>query len=343
MRLTSDRVCTAAGDRVPGPRSYALLAPVEFPWRAAIDAVEEVGSYDSYSLSLDLTRNGLVCGPSSGLNLRGLHQLLEKRRAAGTLGELAGPDGEVHCVFLCCDLPYQYVNEYFDKLGAAYFAPIDNEVRCDRPLPVGPRLRLTTSQELLGVDTHRYDERWERTAADALDDFYGVDEAAMGDALRLAPRLATGDGGVELDGLVRRKPGTAVIDLREAADFARFHLPGSANVPLVRADAAGPFSDAAALAALWRRLEAAFAPPRPELAAAQRAQRVLLLCYDGDSARVATSVLRARGCAADSVRGGFRALACAAAPPQGAPWLQLSCDGRPGPPAVAQAVESASS
>lgn len=123
------RVCTAAGDRVPGPRSYALLSPVEFPWRTAVDQVEEVGSRESYSLSLDLTRNGLVCGPSSGLNLQGLYQLVGKRKAQGTLAELAGPDGEVHCVFLCCDLPYQYVNEYFDKLGEAYFAPVNNKVR----------------------------------------------------------------------------------------------------------------------------------------------------------------------------------------------------------------------
>ena len=64
-------VCTAAGDRVPGPRSLALMSPVEFPWRKAIDALEEVGSVDSYALSLALTRQGLICGPSSGFNLKG--------------------------------------------------------------------------------------------------------------------------------------------------------------------------------------------------------------------------------------------------------------------------------
>ena len=26
-------------------------------------------------------------------------------------------EGETHVVFLCCDLPYQYIGEYFDKLG----------------------------------------------------------------------------------------------------------------------------------------------------------------------------------------------------------------------------------
>lgn len=122
-------VCTAPGDRVPGPRSFALMKPVEFPWKEAVDSIEEVTSPDSFSLSLDLCREGIVCGPSSGFNLQGLFQMLEKRKAADTLGELRGPDGSIHCVFLCCDLPYQYIGEYFDKLGSEKFHPITNEVR----------------------------------------------------------------------------------------------------------------------------------------------------------------------------------------------------------------------
>ena len=142
-QLISHSVCTAAGDRVPGPRSYALLAPVEFPWRKAVDQIEEVGSADSYSLSLELIRNGLVCGPSSGFNLQGLYQMLAKRKSDGTMNDIKGADGQVHCVFLCCDLPYQYVNEYFDKLGAQHFPAMKNEVSnilCDCPVLTETRL-----------------------------------------------------------------------------------------------------------------------------------------------------------------------------------------------------------
>lgn len=121
-------VCTAPGDRVPGPRSYALLQPVEFPWRSAVDHVEHVGSQHSYSLSLDLCRQGLIAGPSSGFNLQGLYQFLDQRIAAGNLDELADDSGEIHCVFVCCDLPYQYIDEYFAKLGPEYFPAIHNEV-----------------------------------------------------------------------------------------------------------------------------------------------------------------------------------------------------------------------
>lgn len=35
---------------------------------------------------------------------------------------------------------------------------------------------------------------------------------------------------------------------------------------------------------------------------------VLVICYNGDTARVATSVLRAKGIEADSLRGGYQAL-----------------------------------
>ncbi|KAK2600295.1 hypothetical protein QQS21_004936 [Conoideocrella luteorostrata] len=269
-------VCTAAGDRVPGPRSFALLAPVEFPWKAAVDHIEEVGSHDSYSLSLDLIREGLVCGPSSGFNLKGLFQFIEKRKAEGDLSQLAGPDGEIHCAFLCCDLPYQYVSEYFDKLGETFFPSIKNE-------------------ELLGVDTYRYDEAWEKDAAEALITFFGGSKAVSSDILlHNSP--------------ARPKSDMTIIDLRQAADFEEFHVPGSTNIPFVQEDQGSPFSDPKVLKTLWTRLEETFKVPNQELQSLIHGKRVLLLCYDGDSSRVANSVLRSKGYETESIRGGYKVL-----------------------------------
>jgi cysteine synthase len=104
------------------------MGEVEFPYLAAHDALEEVGATDSYSLSLDLTRQGIVCGPSSGFTLKGLFQRIEKFKQEGRLSQLAGPDGEIHCVFMCSDLPFQYLSEYFEKLGPEKFSPIRNQV-----------------------------------------------------------------------------------------------------------------------------------------------------------------------------------------------------------------------
>ena len=42
--------------------------------------------------------------------------------------DLAQGDSEIHCVFICCDLPYQYLDDYFVKLGESYFHPIQNSV-----------------------------------------------------------------------------------------------------------------------------------------------------------------------------------------------------------------------
>ncbi|KAJ5580844.1 hypothetical protein N7450_007145, partial [Penicillium hetheringtonii] len=245
------------GDRVPGPRSFALMRPVEFPWKEAVDEIQEVGSSDSYTLSLQLCREGLM---------------VSKRKAAGTLSDLAGPDGLTHCVFLCCDLPYQYINEYFQKLGTEQFPPIRNE-------------RLTK------VDLHRYDEAWERDALDVLPEVYGSPRSLSETPLRE----------------ITLKPQHRVIDLRKSEDFQAWHLPGSINLSLdsIGPHSPSPFSDPSILEAQWVELEQIF---QSRILSDLGSCHVLVLCYDGDTARVATSVLRARGLDADSVRGGYRAL-----------------------------------
>ncbi|KAI1454179.1 tryptophan synthase beta subunit-like PLP-dependent enzyme [Annulohypoxylon moriforme] len=281
-------VCTAAGDRVPGPRSFALLAPVEFPWKSAVDHIEEVGSHDSFSLSLDLCREGIVCGPSSGFNLQGLFQFVEKQKAAGTLQNFAGEDGEIHCVFLCCDLPYQYINEYFDKLSPQHFPSIKNEA-------------------LTKVDLYRYDEAWEKNAEAALPLFLDVKRSSSQGVPLSDPKVEMAYE-KNLSGSIAVKDGAIIIDLRQPIDFDRFSLPGSVNLPFAEPSKPSPFSDPAVLEALWLKLEDFFKTPSDYAHPLVQGKRILLLCYDGDSSRVATSVLRAKGYEADSLRGGFRAL-----------------------------------
>nr|XP_036581885.1 cysteine synthase [Colletotrichum truncatum]KAF6790442.1 cysteine synthase [Colletotrichum truncatum] len=282
-------VCTASGDRVPGPRSFALLQPVEFPWRSAVDHIEHVGSHDSYALSLDLCREGIVCGPSSGFNLKGLFQFLDKRMAAGTLNELSAENGEIHCVFVCCDLPYQYIDEYFSKLGPEYFPVIHNE-------------------SLQKVDLHRYDEAWEKDPTDAFvhipqTDIVPTDVDAK---LPSTPRYVDTSSA----SLIPRLPNTVVIDLRRQEDYETLHIPESQNIPLVESKDWEPFSDPKVLETLWLKLEATFEKTSEmgKKVEQYREKPVLLLCYNGNNARVAASVLRAKGFEADCVRGGYLAL-----------------------------------
>lgn len=104
------------------------------------------------------------------------------------------------------------------------------------------------------------------------------------------------------------RPGRCVIDLRQAKDFNDWHLPNAVNIPLKTLDAQtpSPFKEPSVLESQWSELEALFRQSGNMAALANT--RVMVVCYIGDTSRVATSVLRAKGVEADNVRGGWKAL-----------------------------------
>ncbi|RYP01181.1 hypothetical protein DL763_000306 [Monosporascus cannonballus] len=82
---------------------------------------------DSYRMSMLLSREGIIAGPSSGGALKGLLDYLELMKKGGRLSELSEPlASEIACVFTCSDLPYRYLDGYFQKLGEHEFGPIEN-------------------------------------------------------------------------------------------------------------------------------------------------------------------------------------------------------------------------
>lgn len=97
-----------------------------------------------------------------------------------------------------------------------------------------------------------------------------------------------------------------LIDLRQSEDFSVNHFPGSHNLPLHNADFANasPFFNPAVLESQWKELEAIL---NLEYLGSHDlfSKSVYVICYTGDTARVATSILRAKGIAAWSVKGGF--------------------------------------
>lgn len=114
---------------MPGPRYYEGFQSSPFPWQETIDSRVEVSSADSYRMSMRLSREGLICGPSSGEALQGLLQYLAEMKSTGRLGELTDDGtGKISCIFTCCDLPYQYLPFYFEKLDADEFPSIENKV-----------------------------------------------------------------------------------------------------------------------------------------------------------------------------------------------------------------------
>ena len=122
------------------------------------------------------------------------------------------------------------------------------------------------------------------------------------------------------------KAKTQILDFRRASDYEAFHLPNSVNIPLATlkngvsrgSPFAQPVDDCTMLEELWLELESLFNEKDRDgnrnasaetLMSILRGKKILTLCYDGDSSRVANSVLRSKGVAAESIFGGYGALA----------------------------------
>lgn len=124
----------AADNYVAAVRTEKLLNVIELDWRDYVDSVEPVETEPSYSASLDLCRNGLLAGPSSGLALVGLLNYLAAKKAAGQLDSLrAGPSDEITAVFLCPDGPIPYLDEYFKYLDKSHFPEITGDTLTNKP------------------------------------------------------------------------------------------------------------------------------------------------------------------------------------------------------------------
>lgn len=310
-------VCVARGDKVPGPRPRELLEPVDFPWKGLVDSVEDVASKESYTLSMQLCRYGIVCGPSSGFSLQGLFQVLERRKRQGTLKQLRQQnDGQpVKAVFLCCDLPFQYVDEYFGKCDPELFPPIVNE-------------------HLFQVDQYKYSTSWVLDVASAQTMLVYPRFSTQSVDLPSPSELSSDPSESDSETSTPSTPGLlrpAIIDLRSHSDFALGHLAHSRNIPLssLNADDPSPYADAVLLATQFTELNKRFVEaPRvehecpgngvaelnelelPEMLACLRrsGREVMVVDYDGETGRLAGSVLREAGVKAYSVVGGWKAL-----------------------------------
>ncbi len=103
---------------VPGVRTNNLLKEIAFNWKSILDYQEEVGTIESYEMSLKLCRAGLFVGPSSGFAFVGLLNHLSKQNLSGE---------EKIAVFMCPDSPLPYIEEYFKYLNPHNFPVIENE------------------------------------------------------------------------------------------------------------------------------------------------------------------------------------------------------------------------
>ncbi|KAH7386046.1 cysteine synthase [Pyrenochaeta sp. MPI-SDFR-AT-0127] len=291
-------VFNVAGDPTPGPRYYDGFQSSSFPWQETIDSRVEVSSASAYRMSMRLSREGIICGPSSGEALQGLLQYLTDLKRSGKLGDLVDQEtNEISCVFTCSDLPYQYLSTYFEKLGTDEFPTIENEVT-------------------------KHDLRWILDSDKALELLnatpdHELDKACIVESSLLS--LSSSEDSLEnpVGQHIRRgpTPSTLVIDLRSRNDFDTQHIPRSLSVPLpgLYPGLAGGdlFGDAEAVHMIWTAMQKWLLGTElsQSLFDAIRDQRpVLVLCYDGFTSQLGCSAIRKMGLEAFTVRGGFQAL-----------------------------------
>ncbi|KAL8673108.1 MAG: hypothetical protein Q9168_002463 [Polycauliona sp. 1 TL-2023] len=284
-------VCNVEADLIPGPRERPMHETSPFPWKEVVDATESVGSKESYQVSLELSRQGLIAGPSSGMALQGLYAFLQREKNNGTLGRYADPStAELSCVFVCCDLPQKHLDSYFKKLSPEYFKPIVND-------------------ELLAIDQNVYSFRWEIDPTYSNDPIPSLVSQIHSLGLSSGPAAAASPDACS---------SIRILDLRSRRDFESCHVTTAynASLPKLTAETVSPFNfdDTTTLVEQCQELDLMLiASPdvSPWLLKGKEsaAAVVVVVCYNGECSRIMAAILRSRGIEGYSFREGMNGIA----------------------------------
>lgn len=173
------------------------------------------------------------------------------------------------------------------------------------------------------MDKYRYDEAWELAWPLVLEKAYVVHSSSKTSNIPhiiLGPPTPPPEASPELPlANLTLKDNTIIIDLRIRSSYTDSSLPGALSLPLVSlsSTSASPFEDSQVLERQWKELESLFSTgPRhysmmdgkdTDQAWLSRLNGKIVVCvdYDGATARVASSVLRAKQIEAWSLQGGI--------------------------------------
>jgi len=116
-------VNVAPNQAVPGARTLERLQEITLPWKEAMNTRMEVGTKESYVMSLRLIQRGLFAGPSSGLALVGLHEMLKAWLTQnGDFSGLRNKAGDVLAVVVFADTFLPYMDKYSTVLDPEDFS-----------------------------------------------------------------------------------------------------------------------------------------------------------------------------------------------------------------------------
>lgn len=187
-------VVRSKNNPVPGPRTKNLLNEIAFDWKNVTDDVVEIGTVESYSQSLNLCRHGLLVGPSTGFNLKGLFKSLLNKKELGGLDSLRNGKGFINAIVIACDTPFPYFDEYFYYLDSDEFPEIENE-----------ELLLIDDEEPRDVDSNI-----EISIDEFINQVYGTER---GDFANLGLSQ------------IQKNEDITILDIRSQEMFEHFHIP----------------------------------------------------------------------------------------------------------------------
>jgi len=192
---------------VPGVRTPNLLKEIAFDWKKYVDHIEEIGTTESFKLSLELCRAGLMVGPSSGFALAGIINFMKEQKKSGALEKLKSKDGKIIACFICPDSPFAYIDQYFEYLDESNFPKVENEHLLVNK-PENSKKKINNANTVVEIK-----------AEDAYGLLYSVPIKKLWSIVYNGEQIP-----VNKDALI--------VDVRTDQEFEHFHLPGSRHIEL---------------------------------------------------------------------------------------------------------------
>ena len=98
------------GSEIPGPRGEDAVKKLGLPWEKIADLELPIAARPAFMMSLKLIREGVFVGPSTGMQLAGILQILKKMKANKKLKK------NTNVVLIACDTMFPYIEDYFAVL-----------------------------------------------------------------------------------------------------------------------------------------------------------------------------------------------------------------------------------
>ena len=173
------------------------------------------------------------------------------------------------------------------------------------------------TQSLLSFDLDKYDLKWEISPYKAMAMLYGKDWTNQSKPLWNGSTLSE-DSACSEDSASSEDSTSSplltsnitLLDLRSKRDFDDRHIRGSVSTPLRDLTPASEslFDDVEALHAQWVNMKAKFDGDDLPHGFDPVSGPMIVLCYNGETSRLATAVMRAKGWEAYSIKGGMSAI-----------------------------------